>query len=69
MRYEAELIEVDFDTTTEGMYVEQKLFKLYCILENITALVFQKSKEFIAEGEKKEEDKNKKNKSKIPKEI
>ena len=32
MRYEAELLDVDFDTTTEGMNVEQKVTKMYDIL-------------------------------------
>ena len=53
MRFEAELMEVDFDTTTDGMNVEHRLEQIYSILENITALIFIKKKEYIEEEEKK----------------
>ena len=52
------LMQVDFDTLTEGMDVEQKLGQLFEILENASGIVFAKKKEFIEnkeEEEKKEE--------------
>ena len=70
MRYKAELMEVGFDTITEGMNVEQKLSKLYSILESATALIFTEKKEIITNEEAKEEnDEKKRSKNKIPKDI
>ena len=70
MRYEAELREIDFDTLTEGMNVQQKLSKLYEILEKVTAFIFIKKKEFIEnEEDLKEQKEKKRSKNKIPKDI
>ena len=52
------------------MNVEQKLIKLYDILEQATAFIFVKKKEFIENEEEEKNEKNKKKaKNKIPKEI
>ena len=71
LRYETELRNIDFETITQEMNVEQKLSKLYDILEKATAKVFIKKKEFKDKDEDEEnEDMGKsKPKNKIPKEI
>ena len=57
-----ELERVDFDTLTDGMSVEEKLEKLFEVLERATATVFRKKKEFI-ETEEEEKDDNEKEKA------
>ena len=70
LRYEAELMEVDFDSLTESMNVKQRMDKFCEILEKATAAVFIKKKEFVVnEEEEKEEIGEKKTKNKIPKEV
>ena len=70
MRYKAELMDIDFDTATEGRNVEEKLCKMYEILEKATALIFIKKKEYIEnEEEEKEENEKKKVKNNIPKNV
>ena len=44
LRYEAELMEVDFDSLTASMNVKQKLDKFCEILEKATAAVFTRKK-------------------------
>ena len=69
MRYEAELMNVDFDTATEGMNVKEKLAKLYEIIEEASELIFRK-KEYVENGEEEKEEKEKnKVKNKIPRDV